>query len=326
MPDAGSKFIMPRPAIKDQVAPDNILEIHAGLSRAVKSISPKFFYDDKGSQLFDAICELPEYYPTRTELGIMQANIEELARLIGPQASLIELGSGSSLKTRVLLKQLQDLAVYVPVDISQEHLLLTAECIRADFPAIEVLPVVADFTQVFDLPSPTVMPLRNIIYFPGSTIGNFSADEAHSLMRVMHQQAGEDGGMLIGVDLRKDKAILERAYNDSQGVTAEFNLNVLRHLNREFGATFDLEKFSHRAIYNVEAGRIEMYLDSLAEQSVYVGDKIFHFDKNESILTEHSYKYTLTQFAGMVLAAGFRVEQVWLDSEQLFSVQYCVRD
>lgn len=318
---------MSRPAEQqDQgTLPDSIFEIHAGLSQQPKSISPKFFYDDQGSKLFDAICELPEYYPTRTELDIMRANIDEIAALIGPQASLIELGSGSSLKTRILLRQLQDLAVYVPVDISQKHLLLAAEGIRADFPAIEVLPVAADFTQPFALPDPKVMPLRNIVYFPGSTIGNFSAREAHSLMQVMHRQAGEKGGMLIGVDLQKDTAILERAYNDSQGVTAEFNLNVLRRLNREFAATFDLEKFSHRALYNAEAGRIEMYLDSLMEQSVCVGGKTFHFDRGEAILTEHSYKYTLTEFSGMALAAGFRVEQVWLDQEQLFSVQYCVR-
>lgn len=305
--------------------PDNIVEILAGLSRQPKSISPKFFYDKHGSNLFDTICELPEYYLTRTELRIMRTNIEEIAALIGPQVSLIEFGSGSSLKTRVLLKHLHDPAVYVPVDISQEHLLRAAKGIRADFPALEVLPVVADFTQPFTLPNPEVMPLRNIVYFPGSTIGNFSASEAHSLMRVMHRQAGEGGGMLIGADLQKDKALLERAYNDSQGVTAEFNLNVLRRLNREFAATFDLEQFSHRAIYNVAAGRIEMYLDSLTEQFVCVGGKQFRIGKNEAILTEHSYKYTLGGFADMALAAGFCVDKVWTDTERLFSVQYCVR-
>lgn len=305
--------------------PENLAEIYAGLQQQHKSISPKFFYDDAGSKLFDAICELPEYYPTRTELEIMGSHMDEIATLIGPQASLIEFGSGSSLKTRILLEHLHTPAVYVPVDISKEQLLRAAAGIRTDFPAIEVLPVVADFTQPFQLPSPATMPRRNIVYFPGSTIGNFSASAAHALLKVMHQEAGEDGGLLIGVDLQKDAAVLERAYNDSQGVTAEFNLNVLRHLNNKFGGTFELDQFRHRAIYNIDAGRIEMYLDSLVEQSVRVGDETFFFDRHEAILTEHSHKYTLDGFADMARAAGFVVERVWLDEARLFSVQYCLR-
>lgn len=304
---------------------DDLREIHAGLSQQHKSISSKFFYDQAGSRLFDAICELPEYYPTRTELGIMQSNIQELARLIGQQASLIEFGSGSSLKTRILLEHLDSLAAYVPVDISREHLFLAAEQIRSEFRSIEVLPVVADFTQTFKLPSPTIMPVRNIVYFPGSTIGNFSRNASRKLLDVMYQEAGEDGALLIGVDLQKDRAVLEHAYNDSRGVTAEFNLNILRRLNNEFDATFDLEQFRHRAIYNERSGRIEMYLDSQKEQSVFVADEQFHFSEGESILTEHSHKYTLNGFAELALASGFRVERVWMDSNQLFSVQYCVR-
>lgn len=305
---------------------DDLKEIHAGLSQQSKSISPKYFYDDAGSKLFDAICELPEYYLTRTELGIMLANIAEIAELIGERASLIEFGSGSSRKTLVLLEHLRELAVYVPVDISREHLLQTADNIRADYRAIEVLPVAADFTKPFQLPSPRVMPLRNIIYFPGSTIGNFSADAGLELLKVMHHEAGEDGALLIGVDLQKDVKVLERAYNDSKGVTAQFNLNVLRRLNREFGGTFDLQGFRHRAIYNEEAGRIEMYLDSVRDQTADVGGKTFSFAEGEAINTEHSYKYTLEGFAGMAQAAGFRVARVWMDAERLFSVQYCVRD
>jgi len=305
---------------------DALLEIQAGLSQQAKSISPKFFYDDAGSKLFDAICDLPEYYPTRTELGIMRANIDEMAALIGAQASLIEFGSGSSLKTRVLLDHLRDIAVYVPVDISREHLLQTAADIRSAYPDIEVLPVAADFTQPFELPSPEVMPLKNIVYFPGSTIGNFSADAAHELLQVMYHEAGENGALLIGVDLQKDKALLERAYNDADGVTAEFNLNVLQRLNREFGGTFNLDGFRHRAVYNASAGRIEMYLDSLRDQSADVGGKTFQFAQGESINTEFSHKYTLAGFAAMVSAAGFRVEKVWMDPERLFSVQYCARD
>ena len=306
--------------------PDDLVEILAGLGQPAKTISPKFFYDDAGSKLFDAICGLPEYYPTKTELRIMRENIDEIANLIGEQASLIEFGSGSSRKTRILLDHLHDLAAYVPVDISRDHLLETAACIRSDYPAIEVLPVVADFTQPFRLPSPKVMPVKNIVYFPGSTIGNFSSDAAHELMKVMHQEAGENGALLIGADLQKDKALLERAYNDSEGVTAEFNLNVLRRLNREFGGTFDLDGFRHRAVYNEDAGRIEMYLDSVTDQSAAVGGRTFRFAEGESINTEHSYKYTLEGFAAMAQAAGFLVERVWVDPEGLFSVQYCVRD
>lgn len=304
---------------------DDIYEIHAGLSQKNKIISPKFFYDQVGSRLFDAICELPEYYPTRTELGILRANLQEISALIGQQASLIEFGSGSSLKTRVLLEHLQNLAAYVPVDISQDYLLLAAEHIRADFPTIEVLPVVADFTRVFKLPTPKTMPIRNIIYFPGSTIGNLSKDAAQELMEVMHLEAGENGALLIGVDLQKDKSVLVRAYNDSSGITAEFNLNLLHRLNNEFDGTFDIEQFSHRAIYNEEAGRIEMYLDSRSEQTASVGGMQFFFAKGESILTEYSHKYTLEGFAEIALAAGFRVEKVWCDRNRLFSVQYCVR-
>jgi L-histidine N-alpha-methyltransferase len=305
---------------------DELKEIHAGLSQHAKSISPKYFYDDVGSKLFDAICELPEYYPTRTELGIMQANIDEIAALIGEQASLIEFGSGSSTKTLILLEHLRDLAVYVPVDISREHLLAAADNIRADYPAIEILPVAADFTRPFQLPSPRVMPLRNIIYFPGSTIGNFSSEASLELLKVMHQEAGENGALLIGVDLQKRKTVLESAYNDSVGITAQFNLNVLRRLNREFGGTFDLDGFRHRAIYNKTAGRIEMYLDSVRDQVAEVGGKSFEFIEGEPINTEHSHKYTLEGFAGLAQAAGFQVAKVWMDPEQLFSVQYCVRD
>jgi len=305
---------------------DDLYEIHAGLSQQHKSISSKFFYDHAGSKLFDAICELPEYYLTRTELGIMRANIQELAVLIGKQASLIEFGSGSSLKTKVLLEHLQDLAAYVPVDISQDHLMLAAERVRTDFPAVEVMPVIADFTQPFRLPTPKTMPMKNIVYFPGSTIGNFSNDAARELMAVIHHEAGKNGALLIGVDLQKDKSVLERAYNDSRGITADFNLNLLRRLNNEFEATFDLEQFSHRAIYNENAGRIEMYLDSLSDQFASVSGTQFFFAKGESILTEHSHKYTLDGFAGLARTAGFRVEKVWLDRERLFSVQYYVRN
>ena len=198
--------------------------------------------------------------------------------------------------------------------------------LRGDFPHIEIIPVVADFTREFALPNPTIMPLRNVVYFPGSTIGNFTHDAAHELLRVMHHEAGEDGALLIGVDLQKDPAVIERAYNDSAGVTAEFNLNMLRHLNREFEADFDLDAWSHNAHYNRDEGRIEIRLISAHDQTVNVGPEIISVAAGEGILTEYSHKYTLDGFAGMAERAGFRVAKVWMDPEQLFSVQYCVRD
>jgi L-histidine N-alpha-methyltransferase len=255
----------------------------------------------------------------------MRSNVEEIAQLIGRQASLIEFGSGSSRKTPVLLNNLLDLAVYVPVDISEDHLLESANQLRKGFPDLEILPVVADFTRPFQLPEPTIMPLRNIVYFPGSTIGNFTHDDALALLRVMHQEAGANGAMLIGVDLKKDPAIIERAYNDSAGVTAEFNLNMLRHLNRNYGSNFDLDNFSHDAQYNVEKGRIEIRLVNSEDQVVSIGDTDIEIVQGEAILTEYSHKYTLEGFAEMAAEAGFVVEKVWMDPDELFSVQYCVR-
>jgi dimethylhistidine N-methyltransferase len=317
---------MARAAPQKAIPADELDEIIDGLSQSEKMISPKYFYDERGSQLFDEITRLPEYYPTETELGIMRAHIDEIASLVGKHASLIEFGSGSSLKTRVLLEHMDELAVYVPVDISEDHLLDSARQIRTEFPGLEVLPVVADFTQEFQLPSPTIMPVRNVVYFPGSTIGNFTHEAAHELLKVMHHEAGEGGALLIGVDLQKDSEIIRRAYNDVAGVTAKFNLNMLRHLNREFDTDFDLDAFEHSAEYNEEKGRVEVRLVSDQDQEVTVGDTSFSIDKDEAILTEYSHKYTLDGFAAMAKAAGFNVERVWMDAECLFSVQYLVRD
>ena len=302
-----------------------LTEILAGLRLPEKMISPKYFYDERGSQLFDEITHLPEYYPTETELGIMLDNMPEICDMIGKKASLIEYGSGSSRKTRALLDSLQQPAAYVPVDISEDHLLLSAEKIRSEHPGLEVLPVVADFTRPFDLPDPSIMPRRNIVYFPGSTIGNFTKDGAQELLGFMHQEAGADGAMLIGVDLRKDPAIIERAYNDSAGVTAEFNLNMLTHLNREFGFDFDVSAFSHSAHYDADAGRMEIRLISAKSQVVRSGNERIEIDDGEAILTEYSHKYTLEGFAKMAERAGFEVRKVWTDPDDLFSVQYCVR-
>lgn len=302
-----------------------LAEILAGLQQPQKMISPKYFYDERGSQLFDAITHLPEYYPTETEFGIMHDNIDEIADLVGPQASLIEYGSGSSRKTRVLLEHLHDLAVYVPVDISEDHLIATARAVRGEFPRLEVLPVVADFTRPFALPDPAIMPVRNVVYFPGSTIGNFTHDAAQELLDVMFEEAGENGAMLIGVDLQKDPAIIERAYNDSAGVTAEFNRNMLTHLNREFGFDFDADAYSHSAIYDEDEGRMVIELISGRDQVVSSGGVSIDVARGEAILTEYSHKYTLEGFAQMARQAGFATGTVWTDADRLFSVQYWIR-
>ena len=303
---------------------DNLAEILDGLRQDAKSIPPKYFYDERDSQLFDAITRLPEYYLTDTEISIMLGNIGEIVELVDKQASLIEFGSGSSSKTRILLEHLDQLAVYVPVDISEEHLLESARKIREEFPDIEVLPVVADFTRQFKLPSPKVMPLRNIVYFPGSTIGNFTHDDAQNLLGVMRHEAKDDGALLIGVDLQKNPQIIENAYNDSAGITAEFNVNMLRHLNRDYGANFDLSGYSHDAHYDEDEGRVEIRLISSRNQAVSIGGEEFEIACGEAILTEYSHKYTLDGFAKMAQRAGFRVERVWTDPKRLFSVQYLV--
>ena len=301
-------------------------EIVAGLRQDQKTISPKYFYDERGSKLFDQITELPEYYLTDAELEIMRANVDEMADLIGRTASLIEFGSGSSLKTRILLQNLDELAAYVPVDISEEHLFASARRLRDEFPYLDIRPVVADFTKTFSLPNPTIMPVRNVVYFPGSTIGNFERDMAMELLHVMHAEAGENGALLIGVDLQKDPDIIGRAYNDDAGVTAEFNLNMLRHLNRNYGANFDLDAFEHSAVYDEDEGRVVLELVSQSDQTFEIADVEFELSDGETILTEYSHKYTLKGFQKMAKDAGFSVQKVWTDAEGLFSVQYCVRD
>lgn len=300
-------------------------EIVDGLSGEVKKISPKYFYDQRGSQLFDEITRLPEYYLTATELGIMRDNMDEICALVGERASLIEFGSGSSLKTRLLLDHLPALAAYVPVDISGDYLHACAAQIRDEYPHVDVLPVVADFTQHFQLPSPAITPVRNIVYFPGSTIGNFEHDAALELLRVMHHEAGENGALLIGVDLQKDPKLIERAYNDSAGVTAEFNLNMLQHLNRDYGANFDVTEFAHSANYDQDNGRVVIELVSQVEQTFAIGNTEFNLANGEAILTEYSHKYTIEGFADMVEQVGFSVAKIWTDTQCMFSVHYCVR-
>jgi dimethylhistidine N-methyltransferase len=305
--------------------PDELAALIDGLSRPRKTISPKYFYDEAGSQLFEEITQLPEYYLTDVELEIMNRHIDEMAALIGETASLIEFGAGSGMKTRMLLEHMHDPAAYVPVDISEEHLLESQRSIQQDFPDIEVLPVPADFLRPFDLPEPATMPLRNVVYFPGSTIGNFERDAAVELLEVMHEEAGEDGALLIGADLKKDPGVIHAAYNDSAGVTARFNLNMLAHLNREFGAEFDVDAFEHRATYDEDNGRVVMELVSRRDQVVQVSDARIPISRDEAITTEYSHKYSLEEFADMVAAAGFATQKVWTDPKDWFSVHYCTR-
>ena len=292
-----------------------------GLSRPDKSLPCKYFYDAEGSKLFDQICTLREYYPTRTELGILRAHAAEMARALGPELLLIEYGSGSSIKTRLLLDRLVRPAAYVPVDISREHLFESALALRLDYPDLAVLPVCADFASRFTLPRLARPAARRAVYFPGSTIGNFSEPAAVALLAGMARLVGPGGVCLVGVDLIKDANVLERAYDDARGVTAAFNLNLLARLNRELDANFDLRRFRHRAVWVEEASRVEMHLVSDAEQTVHVDGVPIHFAAGESICTEHSHKYSLEGFSRLARRAGLRVHRVWTDRQRRFSVQ-----
>jgi dimethylhistidine N-methyltransferase len=294
-----------------------------GLQQSQKQISSKFLYDERGSKLFDRICELDEYYPTRTEIGIMQDHVDAMGEAIGSQARLVELGSGSSLKTRVLLDHLDDLVVYVPIDISRAHLVQAAETIAADYPETPVQPLCADYTSAFDLPQPPQPAARTVVYYPGSTVGNFRPEQARAFLGRIAEGLDGDDGLLIGVDLKKDVDVLEAAYNDAEGVTAAFNKNLLRRMNRELDATFDLDRFEHWSFWNEEEGCMESHLRSTTDQTVTVAGEPFSFEEGETIHTEYSYKYTLDEFADLVGEAGFSVEQVWTDERDYFSVQYC---
>ena len=293
-----------------------------GLARDQKILPTAYLYDERGSELFERITELAEYYPTRTELAIMAEHVDEMADAIGPQTMLVEYGSGSGLKTRRVLAALHDPVAWVPVDISRDHLLASAAAIDAEFPRLEVLPVCADFTRSFVTPRPARAPRSRTVYFPGSTIGNFLPAAAIRLLAKMRREAGPEGGVLIGIDLKKDVAVLEAAYDDARGVTAEFNLNLLRRINRELDGAFDLSTFRHRATWNEARGTIEMHLVSTRDQTVRVGDRRFSFRAGESIHTEDSHKYELGQFAGMAEGAGLAVERVWVDARSFFAVLY----
>jgi dimethylhistidine N-methyltransferase len=299
-----------------------LTETISGLSKSPKELLCKFFYDDRGAQLFQKICELPEYYVTRTELGILRLHGAEMADALGPNVELIGLGTGAGTKTRILLDELRSPAVYIPIDISNEQLQKSTTRFRKMFSELEVLPIAADYLEPFELPLPRKPSSRSVVYFPGSTIGNFKPNASIKFLRRLVDLAGQDGGLLIGVDLEKDPRIIEAAYNDSKGITAEFNLNLLARANRELGANFDLRHWRHRAIYNLCKGRIEMYLVSQVDQRVRIEDREFDFYAGETILTEYSYKHTPEGFARLARQAGFRFEKLWTDKARLFGVFY----
>lgn len=299
-------------------------DVVAGLSKSQKTLPCKYFYDARGSELFDRICELPEYYPTRTETAILESNLDEIAAVVPDGAALIEYGSGSSTKTRLLLDRLEGLEAYVPVDICDSHLLRSAWRLKSRYPRLTVRPVCADFTTPFRVPRLDGRP--RVLFFPGSTIGNFGPADAVALLTGMADIARRGGGLLIGVDLLKPRDVLIPAYDDAEGVTAAFNLNLLERINHELGGTFDLEAFEHRAIFNADDSRVEMHLVSLDDQVVDIAGVPFRFAAGETIHTENSYKYSPDAFADLASRGGWRVERVWTDERRYFGVHYLVAE
>ncbi len=297
-------------------------DVLEGLSRNPRQIPSKYFYDARGSELFEQICEQPEYYLTRTELAILEDCMPRIAESLGEGVLLIEFGSGSGIKTRLLLQGLREPAGYVPIDISMSALEASADALREALPGLNVLPVCADFTSALRLPLPTRTVQRRVMFFPGSTLGNFAPADALALLRRIRNLVGDSGGLLLGVDMKKDPARLEAAYNDAEGVTAAFTLNLLERLNSELGADFDLAGFRHRAHYNALAGRIETHLVSLRPQTVHVGRQAFEFGADEAMLVEYSTKYDQSDIARLAAQTGFAVREVFTDDAGDFSLQY----
>lgn len=294
-------------------------EVINGLSKEQKNLPPKLFYDEKGSKLFDKICEQEEYYPTRTEVGILEKYRNEIAKACGNNTLLLELGSGASKKVRLILESLRPNS-YMGVDISKEFLISSTTKLARDYPWLEVHATCADFCNGLSLEHCTD-DSRKLAFFPGSSIGNFTPTEAHQFLMRLGKEIGNDGYLLIGVDLIKEHAVLNRAYNDKAGTTAEFNLNILHRLNNELDADFDLSRFEHYAYYNKQKSRIEMHLRSLGQQTVSIDDNKFHFESGETIHTENSYKYSIDNFRSLASSAGFEQLNYWTDEKDYFSVQ-----
>lgn len=294
----------------------------SGLLRAKKSIPCRFLYDSRGSALFEAICELPEYYVTRTEIGILDERAGEIAAMAGPRCQLVEFGSGASRKIRLLLAALERPAAYIPIDIAPEFLRRAAAGVLAEFPGVRVIAVCADFAEPRNLPDHVFLPASpRLGFFPGSTIGNLTPGEAVSFLRGCRAVLGS-GGMIVGVDLKKDPRLLHDAYNDADGITAAFTLNILERMNREIEADFEIGRFRHDAFYNPDAGRVEIYIRSLMDQIVLVAGRAITLTADERIHVEYSYKYTVEEFRRLAMRAGFRPAAVWTDPAKLFSVHY----
>ncbi len=289
-----------------------------GLTQQPPSIPPKFFYDEIGSKLFDAITELPEYYQTRTEMGILKQHAKTIAKEVGTGSLLVEPGGGSCAKVHILLDGLQPIA-YVPMDISKTHLKMSATELANKYPSLEIHAAVTDFTRHMSVPHTAPKGMR-VGFFPGSSIGNFTPADAITFLKDFAQVLGDDGYLLIGIDLKKDKAILEAAYDDAAGVTANFNLNLLSRINTQLDGNFDLAQWQHKALYNKKEGRIEMHLISKINQQVTVSGQTFRFKKGQGIHTENSYKYTVKEFQNLAQKANFSVCNVWTDTNNLFSV------
>ncbi|PZO08194.1 MAG: L-histidine N(alpha)-methyltransferase [Lysobacteraceae bacterium] len=307
-------------------SPDDILgDVLAGLSGKPKRLPSKYFYDRRGSELFELITRQPEYYPTRVELALIADSGLEMAAAVGPHAHVVEYGSGSGRKTRLLLDALVDPVAYTPVEISRSALLASVERLDREFDKVEVLPVCADFTQPLALPEPANPAERVLLFFPGSTLGNFTHDESVRLLLAMRETMGEHGSALIGIDLQKSPELLVAAYNDAAGVTAEFTLNLLARLNREVGSDFDLDGFAHRAVYEPAVGRIETFLDSLSDQVVRVQGRQFAFAAGEAMQVEYSHKYTDASFNELAARAGLEVARSWNDPRDWFGLRLLQR-
>jgi dimethylhistidine N-methyltransferase len=306
---------------RTEPASDFASDLLAALGSTPRSIAPKYFYDHAGSKLFDQICDLPEYYPTRTELQILKERASDIATHIGPNAELVEFGAGSLTKVRLLLDAMDAPKRYIPIDISGEHLEQAAVALKADYPLLSVKPVIADYTQAFMLPPALPESGQRVGFFPGSTIGNFTPVEAVQFLR-MAATVLRGGALLVGADLVKDPAVLHAAYSDAAGVTAAFNLNLLARANRELGADFDLTQFAHSAFYNAPLRRIEMHLMSRVRQVVHVCGWRFSFEEGETLHTENSHKFTIDGLRALAIQAGFTPGPVWTDAQQLFSVHW----
>lgn len=300
--------------------PDLRAELVRGLAARQKSIPPKFFYDRRGSELFDAICRLPEYYLTRAEIEILKARARDIANLTGPGAVLVELGSGAAEKVRPLLMALKP-AGYLGIDISRDFLLAATRRLAHDYPWLSVHAACADFSFPLQLRYPPPGS-RRLVFFPGSSIGNFTPEESVGFLQNQRELVGPNGAFVLGVDLKKNPRVLHAAYNDAQGVTAAFNLNLLARLKREFGAELEVEGFAHEAVYDEDAGRIEMYLVSGRAQHIRIAGCDFQFARGERLHTEYSYKYTLAEFQELVRRAGYTPTAAWTDPGERFSVHY----